>query len=195
MSYGWSSGRRSAPHSACEADLIERYGLRVFARAHAATPPGGDVAAACARLAPPPSAPERRVKGDIVVTIPRERWREWLAEGDLAGEPWSGRGHAYRVYGGKPPCRPGDRCYIVSNGLLRGWAPILHVTKAAGRRGTWEVIRGGDAVACTVALYIPGFRGWRKPWWPRECEKDFPLWRDARADNPTLVKRHAYADH
>jgi len=46
---------------------------------------------------------------DVVVTVPKRRWREWLAEGDCAGEP---------------PARPGDgaggNLHIAADGDIGG---------------------------------------------------------------------------
>lgn len=39
--------------------------------------------------------------------------------------------------------------------------------------------RQGGAVAVTIKEPIPGFRGLRVRWWPREAEHPFPDWKTA----------------
>jgi hypothetical protein len=67
------------------------------------------------------------------------------------------------------------RFYVVSNGRLRGWAPIVRVDITGD--GGFEIIRRGGAVACTIPEPIPGFRGLRVRWWKRQDEIEFPDWR------------------
>lgn len=64
---------------------------------------------------------------DLVVTVPRELWVEWIAEGDAAGEPESGEEWGFYLGPQRPPCGPGDRLYIVAHDRLRGYAPITRV--------------------------------------------------------------------
>jgi hypothetical protein len=64
---------------------------------------------------------------DLVVTVPRELWVEWIAEGDAVGEPESGEEWAFFLGPQRPPCGPGDRLYIVAHDRLRGYAPITRV--------------------------------------------------------------------
>jgi len=107
---------------------------------------------------------------DLVGTCPKGFWAEWLAEGDCAGDPWSGV--YYDWVSGHPFLRliePDDRFYVVAHGKLRGWAPVVRIDGCC-------IIRGGGAVACTIADPIPGFRGLRKRWWPREREIPFQDW-------------------
>lgn len=110
---------------------------------------------------------------DLVVTVPKSFWELWLEEGDAAGEPSSGEEWAYQV-GGRPSIEPGERLYIVSWGRLRGYAPVVRVMKTPLGYG---ICRRGGAVAVTIKEPIPGFRGYRKRWWDREQELDFPNWR------------------
>ena len=108
---------------------------------------------------------------DLVGTCPKIEFFEWLAEGDAAGDPATGR--EYRWLTGHwriRLIRPGDRFYVVAHGRLRGWAPVVHVEGRA-------IIRSGGAVACTIDEPIPGFRGLRERWWSRENERPFPEWR------------------
>ena len=121
---------------------------------------------------------------DLVVTVPKRLWQEWIAEGDLPGEPWSGAYSHFWV--GSAPDRdrllgaPDARVYIVSHGRLRGYAPLFDVEfrcRLAPRRSC--LLRRGDAVAVTIDEPIHGFRGWRYRWWDRYEELPFPDWRTA----------------
>ena len=114
---------------------------------------------------------------DLVGTCPKDFWEEWIAEGDAAsekgiifpsmtGEDW----HWYTNHSLIRSIRVGDRFYVVAHGKLRGWAPVTEVTNGA-------IVRRGDAVACTIAEPIPGFRGLRVRWWNREQEIPFPDWK------------------
>lgn len=114
---------------------------------------------------------------DYVVTVPKDRWDEWLCEGDLAGEEVSGEEYCFYL-GGEPPTDyiAGDRIYIVAHGKLRGYAPLVYVEEY---RKSFAFVRGGRAVAVTINEPIQGFRGWRKRWWERKDEIPFPEWRIA----------------
>jgi len=109
---------------------------------------------------------------DLVGTCPKDYWEEWIAEGDAVGDPETGEEWGWftnhsliRRIG------PGDRFYVVAHGLLRGYALVTRVTNGAiGRRG--------GAVAVTIKEPIPGFRGLRVRWWPREIERPFLDWRN-----------------
>ena len=108
---------------------------------------------------------------DLVGTCPKDFWLEWIAEGDPAGEPWSGEEWGW--FTASPLARlivPGDRFYVVAHGKLRGWAPVTRVQSGC-------ICRRGGAVAITVPLAIPGFRGLRRRWWSRDDEVPFREWR------------------
>src|ERR1043165_7938103 len=100
---------------------------------------------------------------DLVVTVPRWFWRDWIEEGDAAGSPETGEewDFGFRSWS-RPEINPGERLYIVAWDRLRGYAPVVRV---AGERGDWRIVRRGGAVAMTIPATIPGFRGWRAPWW------------------------------
>lgn len=118
---------------------------------------------------------------DLVGTCPKDFWEEWIAEGDAAGEPYTG--HEYGWYTGHSLVRrigPGERFYVVAHGRLRGYAPVVRVERGC-------IIRRGMAVAVTIDEHIPGFRGLRERWWPREDERPFPDWREfAPKSEPAL---------
>lgn len=113
---------------------------------------------------------------DVVVTVPKRLWADWIAEGDLPGDPDSGNEYAFYLGGPRPNISPGDRVYVVAHGKLRGYAPL---TRIMNRGGAYEfaLCREGNAVACTIDEPIQGFRGWRYVWWKREDERPFPDWR------------------
>lgn len=112
---------------------------------------------------------------DVVVTVPKSFGLDrWVAEGDAAGTPESGEEWAFYLGGGRPNIRPGERVYIVYNGKLRGYAPLVRV------ESTYfgcALIRKGGAVAVTIDRPIPGFRGFRYRDWEYADEKPFPEWR------------------
>ena len=109
----------------------------------------------------------------VVVTVPKQLWAEWIAEGDLPGEDWSGSEFAFYIGGRVPFIGPGERVYVVAHGKLRGYAPLVRVRPGA-------LIRAGNAVAVTINEPIPGFRGWRYRWWKREAERPFAEWKDVQ---------------
>jgi len=112
---------------------------------------------------------------DVVVTVPKSFGLDkWVAEGDAAGEPWSGQLWFFSCGGAKPNILQGERVYVVCEGKLRGYALLVSL-HWNGMRG--ELIRGGNAVAVTLDEPVQGFRGWRYRWWGREREKPFPDWR------------------
>lgn len=115
---------------------------------------------------------------DLVGTCPKDFWAEWIAEGDAAGDPETGEEWGWYTRDRLAlKTGPGDRFYVVAHGRLRGWAPVVWVS--GDPLGGWAIGRRGGAVACTIAEPIPGFRGLRKRWWPREAERPFPEWRNA----------------
>lgn len=129
---------------------------------------------------------------DIVVTLPRGKLADWADEGDAAGDAPSGMYYAWHM-GGHPPKRakPGNRVYVVHDGRLIGYAPLQRVEKLP--RGGYNLIRGGDAVACTIEEPCNGFRGVKYRWWPRHSERPFPEWRgpEVEARHAALVRRVA----
>ena len=119
---------------------------------------------------------------DVVVTVPKnfeygglKGIAAWVSEGDAAGEPWSGEEWHFYLGGPRPRIEPGDRVYVVYNGKLRGYAPLIRLENYHG--GGYALVRHGNAVAVTVAEPITGFRGFRYRWWQREDEKPCPDWQ------------------
>ena len=119
---------------------------------------------------------------DVVITVPKNFTHEsapgkvgldaWLAEGDRAGELWSGKEWKFPCGWGKPDIEPGERVYIVCNGQLVGYAPLIRLEeRERDGRWTWLLVRGGGAVNCTIDERIIGFRGCRERWWDREQER------------------------
>lgn len=144
---------------------------------------------------------------DVVVTVPKNfrccgkvGLAAWIAEGDAAGEKWSGEEWHFYLGGYPPKIKPGERVYVVYNGKLRGYAPLVRVeenmgpqehSEAAKNFGVptatlrpkqprgYALVRHGGAVAVTIDEHIPGFRGFRYRWWSLEAERPFPEWRTA----------------
>jgi len=117
---------------------------------------------------------------DVVVTVPQSFGLDrWIAEGDPAGSPWSGEEWHFYLWGALPRIAPGERVYVVYNGVLRGYAPLVRIDHFAG--GKYGLVRHGGAVAVSVDFAIPGFPGHKYRWWERSQEKPFPHWQDANA--------------
>ena len=126
---------------------------------------------------------------DVVVTVPKnfthvcapglKGLAAWIAEGDAAGEPWSDREWSFTVGWRQPRIEPGERVYVVCEGRLRGYAPLIRLDDDCG---TVELIRGPGAVAMTIADGITGFRGFRYRWWDRSTEIPFPEWKATTPD-------------
>ena len=135
---------------------------------------------------------------DIVVTVPKnfeyydpKTKRElkgiegWIAEGDVAGEPWSGEEWHFYLGGPRPTIMPGERVYVVHNGKLRGYSPLIRIEDYRGyidvngeyRGGSYSLVRHGDAVAVTIDAEMVGFRGFRYRWWSYDQERPFPDWK------------------
>lgn len=111
---------------------------------------------------------------DVVVTVPKTFGLDhWIKEGDPAGSLWSGLEWGFYLGGPVPDVRPGERVYIVFNGKLRGYAPLIRLERTS--RG-FALVRGGGAVACTIDRPIIGFRGFRYRTWDRADERPFPGW-------------------
>ena len=111
--------------------------------------------------------------------MPQDIWDEWLEEGDCAGDPDTGTGYSWLTRSGLATyIKPGDRFYIVAHGKLRGYAIVDRVERNFyDDIFYWEIIRGGGAVACTIASPIRGFQGLRKRWWPKYVETPFKDWK------------------
>lgn len=111
---------------------------------------------------------------DVVVTVPKRLWQDWIDEGDLPGERETGEEYAFWLGGPVPDIKPGELVYIVAHGKIRGAAPLTRIISNGVGFG---LCRTGNAVACTIAEPITGFRGWRYRHWNREDEIPFPDWR------------------
>lgn len=124
---------------------------------------------------------------DIVVTVPKNFTHPvapgkrglaaWLAEGDPPGSEWSGEEWDFSTWGARPDIAPGERVYVVCEGRVVGYAPLVGVYFSPGNRGMGyvEFVRGGGAVAVTIPEPVVGFRGWRYRWWQREAEVPLDL--------------------
>ena len=115
---------------------------------------------------------------DLVVTVPKGRWADWLWEGDLPGDAWTGETWGFFVgHRAAPRIECGDRLYIVAWGRLRGYALVTHVDYEGGPGGRgYGICREGGAVACTTDEPIRGFQGWRAPSFLRGELYPFPGW-------------------
>lgn len=113
---------------------------------------------------------------DVVVTVPK--WfglDQWIAEGDPAGAPWSGQEWHFYLGGNAPDMQPGDRVYVVFNGKVRGYAPLVRIERIRGSN-RFALVRHGGAVAVTIPEFVRGFQGWRYRWWEDSAETPFPDW-------------------
>jgi hypothetical protein len=120
---------------------------------------------------------------DVVVTVPKGLWTEWIDEGDLAPgigtADWEGEyEHHFWIARPLPMISPGDRVYIVAHNRLRGYAPLHDAEPYCRmRRDRACLLRRGLASAITIPTPIRGFQGWRYRWWDRSAEVPFPSWR------------------
>ena len=113
---------------------------------------------------------------DVVVTVPKGLWEEWILEGDLPGEEPQYDSHFW-LGGNLPKMQPGERVYIVAHGKLRGYAPLVEIeTRCRLRPSVGCLLRQGGAQAVTIAEPIRGFQGWRYRWWRTSDERPFPDW-------------------
>lgn len=128
---------------------------------------------------------------DVVVTVPKAVWVDWILEGDAAAEPDSGQEWGFYLAGRRPNIHPGERVYVAAHGLLRGWAPLVRVEVLGGNR--FALVRRGGAVACTVEETINGFRGWQARWWNQSDELPFPDWRTRGVSAANREEREALA--
>lgn len=132
---------------------------------------------------------------DVVVTVPKNftDWGSdglrlrglaaWIYEGDAAGSTcWSGTEWSFELGGNPPKIKPGERVYIVCEGKLRGYAPLMYIDDLGD--GRYGLIRGGGAAAVTIPEAIRGFRGFRYRWWKYEDETPFPEWKEGHAVHP-----------
>jgi len=131
---------------------------------------------------------------DIVLTIPKDKWRAWLDEGACAGdEPQAGEAkrtwHMLTRQKPRKDAIPGvSRVYIWAAGRLRGYSILKRIltpeeVTAEGYDwpGAWGYERGPEAFAVTINEDEPtiGFQGARYRWWGREEEHPFPDWKTA----------------
>lgn len=145
---------------------------------------------------------------DVVVTVPKnfeyfdpktrrmlKGLEGWIAEGDEPGSPWSGDDWLFSLGGYPPRIHQGERVYIVHNGCLRGYSPLVRINRwptedsMAGELGDLErcppkrkvggfdLVRRGGAVAVTIDRFIRGFQGYRYRNWPYSAERPFPDWK------------------
>jgi hypothetical protein len=127
---------------------------------------------------------------DVVVTVPKRLWLDWIYEGDAVGDPATGQEWGFFMGGPIPSIVAGERVYIVAHGRLRGYAPLTRIMRT--ERG-FALCRQAGAVAVTIQEPIPGFRGWRRRWWDYDVEMPFPRWAydgvvaETREDKQCLV--------
>ncbi|MFN2398877.1 MAG: hypothetical protein ABR543_09610 [Gemmatimonadaceae bacterium] len=115
---------------------------------------------------------------DVVVTVPKTfGLHTWIAEGDAAGEPWSGQEWHFYLGGPVPTIQQGERVYVLFNGMIRGYAPLVRIERHPSSHRRFALVRHGAAVAITIPEIVRGFRGWRYRWWNREAEVPFPEWK------------------
>lgn len=128
---------------------------------------------------------------DVVVTVPKRLWMEWLSEGDLAlplatpDKPsrWHGENEYGFVVRSRPKIEPGERVYVVAFNALRGYAPLVEVSTDVRRFGHdrgFALVRRGEAVPVTLATPIAGFQGFRYRWWSRSDERPFRDWAEVQ---------------
>jgi hypothetical protein len=108
---------------------------------------------------------------DIVVTVARESWPNFLAEHGAGTN--RGRMHVVQFYGERPQGLPGDQLYIVSHGRVRC---ALLIDRIMPHAGGWQII-ASMLRPVTLAGYVGGFPDCRRRWWNRPDELPFDAWR------------------
>ncbi len=127
---------------------------------------------------------------DVVVTVPKnfthpaapgkKGLAAWIGEGDAAGDDPSFTEWSFFIGSRRPSCYAGDRVYIVCEGKLRGYAPLIRVQRYDFLSTfRYALVRGSGAMAIAVTIPEPvkGFRGFRYRWWSRDIEVPFLDWR------------------
>jgi hypothetical protein len=118
---------------------------------------------------------------DVVVTVPKGLWQDWIDEGDLPGDAPSDYEYHFwipLVRISPPDIRPGERVYVVAHDRLRGYAPLIRTEMSCRLRPSRSCfVRRGAAVSVTLDEPIRGFQGWRYRWWDSADEHNFPEWR------------------
>lgn len=117
---------------------------------------------------------------DIVVTVPKNQWADWLSEGNLAGEKqdYNLLSHFWLP---KLPTKKkyDDRVYVVCNGKLRGYSLLdMFETRCSLDPEKSCLIRRNTAVAVTIPERIKGFQGFRYRWWDYSIEQPFEDWKE-----------------
>ena len=109
---------------------------------------------------------------DWVVTIPKKiPWTDYLDE--VADAHVRGLALNYHVHRAPPDLRPGDRCYLVWNGYLRGWMRVSGINRLAEDwkcESTGKIWPAGTYIAREPVLHrlmgtpvpMKGFRGIRR---------------------------------
>jgi hypothetical protein len=82
---------------------------------------------------------------DVCVTVPMRLWEEWIDEGDLPGEPYTGDTFHFWLGGPLPEMQPGERVYVVAHGRLRGYAPLVGIEQRCRRRSSYRSTPSPDA--------------------------------------------------
>lgn len=127
---------------------------------------------------------------DVVVTVParfthpaapgKKGLAAWIAEGDAADDPPSGSLWDFWLGRGCPSINRGQRVYVVCEGRVRGYAPLVAVElrrdPQTGRH-RYVLLRAGGARAVTIPDRVQGFQGFRYRWWALHREIPFPDWR------------------
>jgi len=113
---------------------------------------------------------------DVVVTVPKLLWGEWIGEGGLPGDSDDNEYHFWVV--APPKIHLAERVYIVAHGKLRGYAPLVRCENYCQLRIDRAcLVRRNGAVPVTINQTIMGFRGYRYRWWEYADETPFPEWQ------------------
>jgi hypothetical protein len=92
---------------------------------------------------------------DVVVTVPLSFGLDnWIDEGDAAGEPDSGLEWDFYLGGPRPNIKRGERVYVVYNGAIRGYAPLVRVAQDLFTHWRFSLVRHGSAVALTIPEFL-----------------------------------------
>ena len=138
---------------------------------------------------------------DFVATVRAPEWEDWLRGEAGSGGPGAAGDDPRRVSGEAAwwsraklarKVERGSRLYVCCRGRLRLWIALQPIgkffeTAQEGRneRGLWIPLCIDGAPPdggpwwqpVTIEADMPGFRGLRRRWWPREAEIRCPDWR------------------
>ena len=115
---------------------------------------------------------------DIVISVAREKWADWLRVHGAQDRP--GHRRNFYIQGAHPPSSAGDRLYVASHGRIRCVFQIDGIQPLRGQWFIWATFLQPVA----VDGFVQGFPGWKRRWWERDAERAFSAWRTEAVSLP-----------